>query len=80
MQRLPQFAPKSVLDLGASRNGDVGCHASISSVGKNSLVEHDKQLIAIGKKLASETTNDADSHASWQEGDLHQINAFDLMT
>jgi ribosomal protein RSM22 (predicted rRNA methylase) len=73
-EMLPDFQPKSLLDLGAGP-GTAAWAATeyFPAIEKVSLVERDVELLQIGKTLAAESSHPGLHNAHWTSADLRTI-------
>jgi ribosomal protein RSM22 (predicted rRNA methylase) len=71
---LPEFYPKSLLDLGAGPGtADWAAAEYFSSLESISLIERDADLLRIARSLAEESEHSALRHASFNAGDLRVL-------
>jgi ribosomal protein RSM22 (predicted rRNA methylase) len=73
-QRIPDLKPESLLDLGAGPGTVLwAAHEIFPDIKKYTLVEKDRELVSIGKRLASRSSKLTVSHAQWLIQNLEQF-------
>src|SRR5207237_4311515 len=81
--RVPDFHPRSVLDLGAGPGTAAWAASEIfSEIERVMLVERDQTTVATGRKLAADASHAAVRSAEWVAADLADFHAkedFDLV-
>jgi ribosomal protein RSM22 (predicted rRNA methylase) len=75
-RRSPELSFKSLLDLGAGQGAVMWAAAVFEELETITLIERDRNLIAIGKRLAQKADDEAIQSAEWIQGNLEM--AFDL--
>lgn len=72
-----EFHPKSLLDLGAGTGSAAWAAAELfDTLQRFTLVEHDSQLIELGRKLAQESGSESLRSADWRLGNLRNVTEF----